>query len=409
MILIIREFANDNKESIMCGLVGVAKFSNTGLFQEQCNVFTDLLIADSVRGPDSTGLFYVTKKGRGSFLKQVGNPYNLIYTKQFYKAVSATEQPYRVLLAGHNRWATKGKVSIENAHPFMHRNIMLMHNGTLTEYDKLPKQFDVDSQALCYSIAEWGLDKTISHIKGAYALVYYDSQTQTLNFARNYERPLFLAINQAESELIWASEKEMIDWVISRHKITGVWEINQITPNTLYSTPINKLNLIQKPMPITGQDLVPQYTTTNWKMSKYWENDPLEAEYEKKIVAPIKSLPKEPTSEMPAKNGILIAIKSKATEKYMAKEYKRGDHIRFIPYDKINLISSDIRKIVIGKREDMDASVLFKLMVPNEKKADQLLEEKELLVKISNLALIEGKIIVWCSDVDKKSTAMQLH
>src|SRR3546814_3133548 len=100
---------------------------------------------------------------------------------------------------GHNRFATKGKVNDLNAHPFHYGNIVGAHNGTLekSSWDALDKKLgedtDVDSQAIIKSIATFGIEETVPLLQGAWALVWFDMEAQTLNFLRKDERPLLWA------------------------------------------------------------------------------------------------------------------------------------------------------------------------------------------------------------------------
>jgi len=47
----------------MCGIVGLADFSNNGVGYQEWGIFQQLLIADSARGMDGTGIIKVHKTG----------------------------------------------------------------------------------------------------------------------------------------------------------------------------------------------------------------------------------------------------------------------------------------------------------------------------------------------------------
>jgi len=128
-------------------------------------------------------------------------------------------------MMGHNRYATKGGISIETAHPFRHGNITLCHNGTLIDHKNLldNKEFDVDSEAICYLIStSQDVTKDLEKIKGAYALTWFNAQDSTFNMARNSQRELYLAkvISKThKGAFIYASEAAMITWLAGRNKI----------------------------------------------------------------------------------------------------------------------------------------------------------------------------------------------
>ncbi len=95
----------------MCGLVGCAGILD---FASE-KAFRNLLILDSLRGEDSTGIASVKKNSEDvTVVKAVGDPFRLFETRRFDKVMA---QGNRVLI-GHNRYATTGSVSASNAHPF---------------------------------------------------------------------------------------------------------------------------------------------------------------------------------------------------------------------------------------------------------------------------------------------------
>lgn len=202
----------------MCGIIGVAG----SLKHKEETAFQKLLIVDSIRGEDSTGAAFVTRGNEIDVVKTVGDPFQLIETAKF----SAGLRKANKCIIGHNRFATTGKVLRKNAHPFQFDTLVGVHNGTLTNKGKLDKatDFDTDSEALYYNIEKKGLSPTIRDVEGAYALVWYDAESDSINFLRNKERPLFFALSQDNKALYWASEAWMIAGVLARENIP----INQI-------------------------------------------------------------------------------------------------------------------------------------------------------------------------------------
>lgn len=215
----------------MCGLVGVA--GHVSVKEE--GVFKRLLELDTIRGPHSTGILAVDSAGNTQVVKKVGTPWDLYQYKQVDEIFRASLS----VLMGHNRWATKGKINHINAHPFEHEHIIGAHNGTLRNQSLLinHKKFEVDSDNIFYSISEVGVDETIVKTCGAFALTWYDTEQETMNFIRNDERPLWICESEDKRTVFWASEKWMLEVTLG---IAGVKyrEPYEPKPGLLLSYPI---------------------------------------------------------------------------------------------------------------------------------------------------------------------------
>jgi len=201
----------------MCGLVGV--FGN--LMAQDLKFFTQALIADYFRGVHSTGMMSVKDKGNSSatIAKEAVDPIRFLD----FKSVDSQITVQNKLLAGHNRHATLGAINANNAHPFTHGDITLMHNGTLDNKRQLTRkydapEFDTDSELVCYLIDNYELSGVIKDLEGAFTLIWWDSALESLNIIRNTERPL--ALYMGTGRMYWASEAKMLNWLLDRNRLT---------------------------------------------------------------------------------------------------------------------------------------------------------------------------------------------
>lgn len=178
-------------------------------------VLRTLLILDSLRGEDSTGIASIKKVGGDVIVaKSLGDPYQLFDSKSFDRALKASSKA----IIGHNRYATTGAILTKNAHPFEFNTLVGTHNGTLSNKWRLDSasSFSVDSENLYHHIEKKGLRDAIDVAEGAWALVWWDKIEETLNFLRNDERPLFFCYEEKERTLFWASESWMLHAALSR-------------------------------------------------------------------------------------------------------------------------------------------------------------------------------------------------
>lgn len=198
----------------MCGLVGLfGKIDTVGLE----NFFEDLLIIDSVRGRDSTGVAILSnEKAKIKIIKGAVGPINIINSEQYEKA----KLGHHLLMMGHNRAATIGKTTDKNAHPFRCKHITIAHNGTLLPGCEVLKEnkFETDSEAIGHLIADQGIEKTYSKLDGAATLTYWDEKNKTFNIISDGKRPFYWAYSEDESVLFYASELWMLKVVSERQK-----------------------------------------------------------------------------------------------------------------------------------------------------------------------------------------------
>ena len=194
----------------MCGHVGIA--GNLELKDE--STMKRLLLYDFFRGMDSTGLAGIRHANQTAQIAKVAShPIDLFDSKKFDKALTASACSAFI---GHNRAATKGHVNSNNAHPYEFDHIVGAHNGTLSVQshialeNSLGETYEVDSQAIFAHIAKFGIHETMPLLQGAWALVWYDSVLNTINFLRNKERSFWYASTKDNRKILWASEWPMI-------------------------------------------------------------------------------------------------------------------------------------------------------------------------------------------------------
>jgi hypothetical protein len=226
----------------MCGLVGVLTKGKNGLLAEHNDVFDELLFIDQLRGDDATGVFTVTNRGEVLLAKESSDATNYRRSKEYDQLLKRAFRDGAALI-GHNRKATRGWLTDENAHPFVvDDRIVLVHNGGVKGDHKKFHDTEVDSEAIARHIHKYDGDvqKAMSEIEAAYALIWYDFEKATMNFLRNSERPLWWM--ETENCYYWCSERSMLNFVTDRYNIKVKTAPTSLEVDTLLTFSLNTEN-----------------------------------------------------------------------------------------------------------------------------------------------------------------------
>ena len=250
----------------MCGIWGLFPNDNKGFYNADTTVMENSMILTSIRGAHSTGLAMVgDAKAKPRTWKTVGGPAFLLNSDAWDKIATFAVQKAKVMF-GHGRYATKGAINAKNAHPFTHEHITLVHNGTIhfglkEVHDE--HEIEVDSHALCASIAQKGLVPALESIYGAYALIVHDAKEGCVYIVRNDERPLHRLVLTDKHILL--SEYEACKYLAAKMGVTNpkieVYPKHVIfkydIPTATWSTDDSLLKLMEK-------KYSPTTTTTPW-------------------------------------------------------------------------------------------------------------------------------------------------
>jgi hypothetical protein len=213
----------------MCGITGFVNLGKGKLWNTD-NILPELMFASQLRGRDAVGMFGVDRDTPNfvNFVKATGGADTFLQWAEPHKKIIRPSENFRFVVA-HNRAATVGnKDDVNAAHPHVTSNIILVHNGTLSHYPGKDQHVS-DSSAIATLLEENPDFKEVEkQLFGAWALVWYDKRTKTLNFVRNSSRPLGF-VTTADNGLWFASEPLMLQWILTRKRkeIKDVFELKE--------------------------------------------------------------------------------------------------------------------------------------------------------------------------------------
>ena len=200
----------------MCGISGAVGLKNISelLFEGIKNL--------EYRGYDSCGVGFINKSGL-LIKKDIGG------VEEVYRKHNVLQYKSKIGIA-HTRWATHGKVTKGNTHPFTSRdgNFAVVHNGIISNYRPLKAQLqkegfkfssETDTEVLAHLLEKFykrsrnvenTFVKMLSLIEGTYAIAFISSYHPGQIFCAKKESPLMLGIGD-EIKFIGSDFNAFID------------------------------------------------------------------------------------------------------------------------------------------------------------------------------------------------------
>lgn len=204
----------------MCGIVGIIGI-------DVVSTVINGLKRLEYRGCDSAGIAFIGQDDKLHIHKALGSTENLEAKVNEIHCVSN-------LAIGHTRWATHGRVTVDNAHPHFTDKVAIVHNGIVENHVSLRKQLidtgyifkaQTDSEVIAVLLTSY-LDKGLSHheafrqtidrLKGSYALVAILDQDSDTMFVAKRSAPVVLGLSDNDECLAVASDGLALSDIVSK-------------------------------------------------------------------------------------------------------------------------------------------------------------------------------------------------
>jgi glucosamine 6-phosphate synthetase-like amidotransferase/phosphosugar isomerase protein len=357
----------------MCGLVGALAYGEflekrLERVRQESMIFltTELLTLTQPRGKDATGVATMFADCDYMGLKMG------ISAQEFIARFGDTEEDYEGYLKIWRKKTRPAKISIghcrkpstggasgpennKNNHPIKIGDIIGVHNGTLTNHDKIftnlgcKRDGNVDSEAIFRLLHHYtdngnepfttqAMQETCKRISGSYAVMAFSGNNPFQMAAFRDGRPLEIAIIRSLKLVLIASEKDFLRMAIFRYnKMANLYQtgpfkflsltkddvdVESLPDDSLFlfdirreitaATKISDLFITEK-VPTTGKIWVSAksaITTNNWNVANNYHNNYNNVAKKTEVVAtPLKQLaePQKAIGQEPTKPTILTA------------------------------------------------------------------------------------------------------
>ena len=173
-------------------------------------IINALTWANRERGTDSCGFF----DSSGKMTKRAGDPSDVLCKRKVQTWLQNSQRD-QWFIAGHTRFATRGKVNRRNSHPFRYGRVIGSHNGMVDA----PNKFTVDSEYVFWSLNKHRGDynKALGNISGYWGLSWYDGDNF---FLMNHNGEL--AVVEVEGVWYYSSAWKHLDSCTGRDSRTFI-------------------------------------------------------------------------------------------------------------------------------------------------------------------------------------------
>jgi glucosamine--fructose-6-phosphate aminotransferase (isomerizing) len=190
----------------MCGIIGYVGQ------KEATPILIEGLKKLEYRGYDSSGVGVISQKDGSVVIRKAQGK-----IRQLEEAIKSHPVPHSSVGISHTRWATHGVPSHRNSHPHCDgkQAIAVVHNGIIENYQELKNELqkkgvefssETDTEVIAHLVSEYfagdlvkAVQKTISRLRGAFAIGVICSSNPDMLIAARVGSPLIIGVGKGEN------------------------------------------------------------------------------------------------------------------------------------------------------------------------------------------------------------------
>lgn len=229
----------------MCGILGWMKPAEASV-DDKCykKAIEKLFLLSETRGKEASGVCFADDN-KVSIFKAPVRAKRLIGTAEYNNRMNEILRNDKRLVMGHARMVTNGSAyDSGNNQPVVRGDLVCIHNGIIVNDKELwesglisGRTSEVDTEAFLALLEKYeykadiaeALRKTLSHIKGSLSVALIDVKQDWLFLYTNIGS-LYFAVNEKESDVIFSSERYILETAINDVVKHGHYRLVQLPP-----------------------------------------------------------------------------------------------------------------------------------------------------------------------------------
>jgi len=253
----------------LCGILGIIVAENSNVSYDQIGILIrKLFLYSESRGKEASGI--AIKRGNSIYVsKQAVSASKFIKSNKFKEimdkiiAKKSSEDPnerYSLAVIGHARLVTTGaQQSNANNHPVIKDNVVGIHNGIIINdtqlwkrFGEIKRQYDVDTEIILAMVQMYhekcpissAITNTFANLEGTASVGILFKDNDQLALATN-NGSIYICSNETNGLFMFASEKYILQKIISEQKLKTLWkgsQIAQVKPGSGYIVNLIDLN-----------------------------------------------------------------------------------------------------------------------------------------------------------------------